>query len=47
MRRNTKYEKSISGCCPHSHPLFLQELLEKYQESKKELDELVASMEGL
>jgi len=32
---------------PSSHFIYLQELQAKYQDSKRELDELVASMEGL
>ena len=32
---------------PSSHMISLQELQAKYQDSKRELDELVASMEGL
>ena len=45
-RRNTKYGKSTN--IRSLLTLFcLQEVLAKYQESKKELDELVTSMEGL
>jgi len=36
-----------SSGVPSSRFVRLQEILAKYQESKKELDELVASMEGL
>ena len=36
----------LSGV-PSSHSVYLQDANERYQHSKKELDELVASMEGL
>ena len=43
-----KYEvRKIDHLSFPSHTTCLQDTLAKYQESKKELDELVASMEGL
>ena len=44
-----KYEvrQTNQQMTPLLHSVCLQEVLGKYQDSKKELDELVASMEGL
>ena len=47
MGKEIRSKESQPVGIPSSHFVYLQDALAKYHESKRELDELVANMEGL